>query len=487
MSLTLYPYQTETINLLRAGFKNHKRQLMVIPTGGGKTVCFSTIVCSAVQKGTKTLVLTDRIELFNSTVESIASFNIPICKINGDNKSIHVDALMFVGMVETVKRRASNLKHIPFNLIICDEAHMASFNRIFEIWPDAMVIGATATPVGKHIYKYYSNLVSCIDTPELVKRGFLSPCKAFQMQDDFSDLVVDNSGEFTDKSLMGHFDKPKLYAGVIEKWLEKTPNTKTIIFNCNIQHALEMTKAFNIAGIKSYAITSHTDPKEREWILNEYKAGTFYALNNCGILTKGYNEPSIETVVLNRATTSLALYLQMVGRGSRTYTGKKHFTVLDFGANHDRFGMWNEPRTWTLEPPKKKKKPSGVAPVRECKGCGAMLPAQQRTCEYCGHTLTDKERELMEGQLVEVTPKIPTELIGKKIADVKIDDLIELEKAKSHKSTYIWRVLRSRGPEAIQEWARIKNYKWGWVKNQLEMIEAGDTEFTNLKIREKVK
>ena len=72
MSIKLYPYQEQTIDLLRQGFKNHKRQLMVIPTGGGKTVCFSTIVCAAVAKGTRTLVLTDRIELFNQTVDSIA-------------------------------------------------------------------------------------------------------------------------------------------------------------------------------------------------------------------------------------------------------------------------------------------------------------------------------------------------------------------------------------------------------------------------------
>lgn len=487
--LKLYPYQEETISLLRQGFKNHKRQLMVIPTGGGKTVCFSTIVCSAVQKGTKMLVLTDRIELFNQTVESISSFNIPICKISGDHKHISKDALMYVGMVETVKRRSSSLKSISFDLIICDEAHIASFNRIFDTWPDAMVIGATATPLGKHIYKYYTNLVSCIDTPELVEQGFLSPCKAFQMQDDFSDLKTDNSGEFTDKSLTAHFDKPKLYAGVIEKWLEKTPNTKTIVFNCNIQHTLEMTKAFNVAGIKSYAITSHTDPSEREWILNEYNNNTFPVLNNCGILTKGYNEPSIQTIILNRATTSLALYLQMIGRGSRTYKNKSHFTVLDFGANHDRHGLWNEPREWSIEPPKKKKKPSGVAPVRECKGCGAILPAMQKTCEYCGHTISDQERKLLEGQLIEVTPKISPNLLGKNFSAIDLTDLLEIEKTKQYKSTYIWRIIRSRGEDAIRTWAEHKKYKFGWIKNQIETMEAeqldGGTKFTDLKIREK--
>ncbi len=487
MSLNLYPYQIETINLLRAGFKNHKRQLMVIPTGGGKTVCFSTIVCAAVQKGTRTLVLTDRIELFTQTVESIETFNIPICKINGDNKLIYKDALMFVGMVETVKRRAKVLADISFDLIICDEAHIASFNRIFDLWPDAKVIGATATPIGKHLFKYYTNLVSCIDTPELVQNGFLSPCKAFQMQDDFSDLKTDNTGEFTNDSLNLHFDKPKLYAGVIEKWLEKCKGEKTIVFNCNIQHTIEMTKAFNIAGIKSYAITSYTSKEEREWILNEYAIGSFLVLNNCGILTKGYNEKSIKVIILNRATTSLALYLQMMGRGSRIFLNKPYFTVLDFGGNHSRFGMWNEPRDWKLEPLKKKKKPSGVAPVRECKSCGAMLPTQQRTCEYCGHTMDDKERRLLEGELVEVVPK---HLMGKKISEVDIDDLIEMDAKKLYKSSYIWRVLRSRGEDALKQFSDKKGFQKGWFWKQMAIMHEesteGGTKFTDYKIKEKV-
>lgn len=217
MTLTLYPYQIETINQLRAGFMQHQRKILVLPTGGGKTVIFSTIVETAVKRGTITLVLTDRLELFEQTINSISSFGIPICKIDKSNKHYPDNATMYLGMVETVKRRIIDLQHIHFQLIICDEAHMQNFNRIFEVWPTTKVIGATATPIGKHIFKYYTNLVSCIDTPELVEKGFLTPCRAFEMQDDFSDVTIQSNGEFQDVSLFNHMNKSKLYAGFIDR------------------------------------------------------------------------------------------------------------------------------------------------------------------------------------------------------------------------------------------------------------------------------
>lgn len=470
--MILYPYQNTTISLLRQGFASHLRQLMVIPTGGGKTVVFSTIVEAAVKKGTLTLVLTDRLELFSQTVDSLQSFGIPVCKINKDNKTIHPDAKLYVGMVETVKRRLDQLSELPFALIICDEAHIASFNKIFDFWPKAHVIGATATPIGKHLYKYYSNLVCCVDTPDLVRDKFLSPCKAFQMQDDLSDLKTDNRGEFTDESLFLHYNKTKLYEGVIESWQKHSAGKKTIVFNCNVEHTIQMTAAFNNAGIRSFCIHSNTPKDERSYIMKEFAAGNFLVLNNCGILTKGYNEPTIESVILNRATTSLILFLQMIGRGSRILPLKPHFTVLDFGLNHDRHGLWNEPREWTLEPPKKKKKGLGAAPVKACKACSAMLSAMSRECPYCGYIFLPTEKELAQGKLVEVTNAIRSGIEGRPVSTLTIPELIECEKTKTMKSTYVWRILRSRTANDIGEYARLKNYKDAWIIRQIETMEA---------------
>ena len=153
----------------------------------GKTVVFSEMVRLAALRATKTLVLTNRIELFKQTFSALQLHNIALqeVKATGSRFFDHL-APVTVAMVETFKRRAPET-YQP-KLIIIDEAHIASFNKVIDMYPDAMVIGATATPVGKHIYKYYTNLVQTIDTPELIAEDYLSPCCAYQMQDDFSDL-----------------------------------------------------------------------------------------------------------------------------------------------------------------------------------------------------------------------------------------------------------------------------------------------------------
>ncbi len=477
--MLLREYQKATVSKTRSGFVEHKRQLMVLPTGGGKTIVFSEIVAAAANKGTLVLILTDRVELHNQTIESIRPYNIRYSLIDRNNKRVDRKATVFIAMVETFKRRMIDLQDIKFGLIIADEAHVANFNAVFDCFDNCRVIGATATPQGKHIYKYYTNIIQEIDTPELVDLGFLVDCKAYQMQDDFSDLET-KAGEYTDVSLMNHFDKPKLYTGVVDEWVKHANNTKTIVFNINIEHTIKTYEAFKAAGISSEYITSKTPKEERNRILDAYSKNYFFVLLNCGILTKGYNEPSIQTVILNRATKSLPLFLQMSGRGSRIYPGKTHFTLLDFGMNHDRHGMWNEPREWKLKKPKEKAKQ--VAPVKTCPNddCGCLVFASARICRYCGYVFPFVPTEAVEGVMVAVIPKVPDNLIGLHISDLGIDELYELEKSKRYKASFIWRVIRSHGEEAVTTYAGMKGYSRGWVHRQTQDID--NCEYTNYKI-----
>lgn len=475
--MELRTYQKNSILQLRDGFKTNKRQVLCLPTGAGKTVVFSEMVRLAFEKGTKTIVLTDRTELFKQTLRSLSNFGIAVEEIKPSKKNIYTEAKIFLAMVETVSRRKSILSQIYPTLIIIDEAHKGNFNKIIDIYPDARVIGATATPVGKHFFKYYTNIVQNIDVPELVGSGFLSPCRPYQMVDDFSDLET-KRGEFTDFSLYAHFDKPVIYDGVIDQWKKYALGKKTIVFNVNIDHTEKTTQRFLKEGIPSECITSKTPAKERERILNAFSSGAFPVLNNCGILTTGYDEPSIECVVVNRATKSLPLWLQMCGRGSRVFTDKNEFILLDFGGNHDRHGLWNEPREWSLKPPKKKK--DAVAPVKSCPKCEAMLHASIMTCNFCGYIFPKKEGENKDGKMVEVMPYVPLEFSGLRISELNIDDLIKLQRAKKYKPSFIWRVMRSRGEEALNIYAKKMGYTNGWVYRQTKDLH--DSNFTDYKL-----
>jgi len=448
LPVTLRKYQDDAVEMLRNGFRaGHQRQVLVMPTGAGKTATFAEIVRMSVERGTKVVVLTDRIELFKQTYAAInrAGVSLPV-----------------VEMVETYNNKVKKGNVEAPELIIADECHKANFTKIIEAFPDARVFGVTATPVGKHFHKVYQNLVAPIDIPELIAQEYLSPAKAYQMQGDFSDLEV-KRGEFTEQSQYKHFSSSILFDGVISEYKAKAKGS-TVVFNCNIAHTVEMTKAFNEAGILSECITSLTSDADRARILAAFELGLFPVLNNCGILTTGWDCPRVETIIVNRATMSLPLWLQMCGRGSRKFDGKEYFTILDFGKNHDRHGRWDEPRTWTLAKPKKKKQ--GIAPIKECPECGMINHATAKECK-CGFEFQQKEKPLAEGIMVEVSGN---QYIGRRLSELSIAELSDLAKSKKYKPSFIWRVVRSKGEFAVRTFAKLNGYQKGWVYHQLKDI-----------------
>lgn len=472
--MELRDYQIDAINQIQNSFKKNKRTVLCLPTGAGKTVIFSKMVYMAALNGTSTLVLTHRTELFEQTFKAIERHGIRIQRIEAKTKHLDSTSLVSVAMVETIERRLKKGFEIEPKLIIIDEAHFGNFTKLIAYFENSYVIGATATPVGKHFFKYYTNIVEPVLLSTLIDRGFLCDYKGYQMQDNF-DNVKKSKGEFDEAALFAHFDKPELYHGVIDKYIEHCKGKKTLIFNCNIEHSENTTKAFNDAGIESYSITSNTDAAERKRLLQRFKNGEFLVLNNCGVLTTGYDEPTIQVIIVNRATMSLPLWLQMCGRGSRKSENKDVFIVLDFGKNHERHGMWSEDRDWKLKPDKEKS--LKAPPTKDCPECAAMLAASARVCKFCGYEFfsEDTETELKEGVLVEVKKNI---LEGKKISECSIKELIQLETMKLYSPKYVWRVLRDRGRASLSEYATLKNYNHYWVDRQMKENSSIYTDYT---------
>lgn len=461
--IQLRPYQIEAVRKLREGFaQGHIRQVLVMPTGAGKTATFSEIVRLASERGTETLVLTDRIELFKQTFAAIARAG-----VKQPN----------VAMVETFANKMKRGEVTTPDLIIADECHKANFTKVIEAFPFAKVLGITATPIGKHFHKLYTNIVQPIDIPELIADDYLSPCKGYQMQDDLSDLQLGRNGDFTEESQYKHYNNSRLFEGVITEYREKGHGS-TVVFNCNIEHAVNMTREFRKAGIESECITSFTPKQERERILSAFEQGLFPVLNNCGILTTGWDCPRVETIIMNRATTSLPLWLQCCGRGSRKHPGKTHFTVLDFGLNFNRHGLWHEPRNWTLDPPKKKKKGTDIAPVKECPACGMMVAASSASCE-CGYIWPRKEKPLLQGTMVQVADIM--HLNGLRVGDLDLAELKALQDRKIYKASYIWRIVRSRGIGAIEKYAQLCKYSSGWVYRQ--KMEIHNSKYNDYRVK----
>jgi len=451
--MKLRPYQITLEESGRAAFRDgHRCIAMQAPTGAGKTVTFTSILKGAFDKGNDALLLTDRTELFKQGKATLELGGVSVSTIEPSTKVMPTSGIV-VAMAPTLGRRLAKCGFSP-KLIIVDEAHIGTFTRVLEHFPDAYVMGFTATPMGKHIPKIYTHIVQGPQVKELIKLGNLCKAKSFQMVDDVGPLKT-QAGEFNNSDLFTFYDKPTLYSGVKNTWLKRGECRPTLIFCVNIEHAEKTTEEF---GEFARVITSHTQKDDRDRLLKEHREGVFPVLVNCGILTTGFDAPYVSLIVVNRATKSLPLWLQMCGRGSRPTPTKDTFEIWDFGGNFTRHGLWQADREWPLEQVRKKHA-LGAPPVRKCK-CGAMLDASAKECEYCGHVFPVADKTPIEGvlrALFETTELTP-------ISRATVEQIVEAEKTGRIKAAFAWRVCRGRG--LLKEYARVKGYKAAWIYRQ---------------------
>ena len=399
--VTLRPYQQEfTENLARKLFQGKRKIIAQLATGGGKTICFASISKRFTDKsGKQVLILVHRKELMLQTKRTLMNnFNIDAQIIVAGMKTIP-DADVFVGMVETVKRRIPLLEEKNIGLVIIDEAHIANFNKIHDHFPESFFIGFTATPLAaakdKPLKTFYEDIVCGIDIPDLIKMESLCVNETYAAKDSVNrnDIKV-IGGEFDMHSMAILFSKPYFIDGVVKMYQKKADGTKAIVFNTNIDHSLKVMYAFIEAGYKCRHIDGETDSDERELILAWFEITDGAILCNVGIATTGFDEPSIQTVIVNRATMSMPLWLQMTGRGSRPTEDKSIFTILDMGGNVTTHGDWSDKRNWEdifWNPPKKSN--NGVAPTKTCPDCERALHARTMICPECGYEFDIKEKE----------------------------------------------------------------------------------------------
>jgi len=370
--------------------KLSKRKVIAqLATGGGKTVCFSSIAKRYINKHEKSvLILVHRKELLQQTRRSLHNFFGLDCQIIIAGMKTIPHNKIYVGMVETVKRRIDQLHNI--GLIIIDEAHIANFNLIHNHFPESYFIGFTATPLAaakdKPLKNYYNDIVCGIDIADLIKLGSLCANETYAAKDSVNRKALSiKAGEF-DNNLMGlEFSQPQHIKNVVTIYKQKAEGTKTIVFNVNIEHSLKVTDAFKDAGYNCRHFDGETDTNERAEVLAWFESTPGAILCNVGIATTGFDEPTIETVIVNRSTMSMPLWLQMTGRGSRPTEFKKTFTIIDMGGNAITHGDWCDRHNWEYlfwNPPKKG---DGVAPVKDCPKCMKILHIKVMTCPECGH------------------------------------------------------------------------------------------------------
>ena len=367
-------YQEELINYCLNSSK--KRQLYVLPTGSGKTVTFARIIEKLLEKGFKVLVLTDvkiLIEQINKNVSF--SLNLMVC----------------------TKQYYANKLNFNADYIIIDECHMldhqnskSQYGKIIEAHKDCYILGFTATPVRMNNGLIYgkNKLWDSIDYEKSVKtmitEGFLIPYK----------IIIPS--EFKDSQLKNKFSNEEASQVMQEQYLldlvgdsyEKYARNKTLIFACDIKHSLLLLNIFEKKQIKTKVIHSQQPKEQIQATLNDFKNNEITCLINIDMLTKGFDEPSVDTILLARPTYSVALHRQIIGRGLRTFENKKDCLIIDLVNNFARNGDISE----GLSDKKQRK----TEPYFICKACfevNFIKNLEELVCQNCK---TPFQKEVIE-------------------------------------------------------------------------------------------
>lgn len=440
MSLNLRDYQKQIIsatqNSMRSG---HRRTLVVLPTGAGKTVVFAWMA-DQTQKNNKTVwFLVHRRELLDQTIETFNRFNIPRDKI-------------YIGMVATV---ANHPERLPKpDLIIFDESHHAAagtWQKIIDAFPDVFLIGLTATPCrldGKPLGSIFTNMVIGVTTAELIDSGYLSKYRYF------APAVADLSGlkkhgsDYDSSEAAKILMQRAIYGDVLKHWHEHADGLQTIVYCASIKHSQEVAEAFRADGINAVHFDGNTPAEERRKIVADFRAGRIKVLTNVDLVGEGFDVPDCWCCVLLRPTASLGLFIQQAGRALRPQKGKTAI-ILDHVGNYTRHGLPDDLRAWSLTETVKQPErynEAGELFVRQCPECYFTFPSGPTVCPNCGASVVKTREEL------------------KNIKEIRLEEIKQerreqaVEKVSREMDIHSCRTLQE-----FQAYAKLKGYKPGFA------------------------
>ena len=354
----LYSYQLEDLKRIFEQLEELPQGsniLYQLPTGGGKTVVFSEITRRYIaQTKKKVVVLTHRIELSRQTSKMLHGFGVSNKIISSDVKQLddQDEFTCFVAMVETLNNRLQEekIKIKDIGLVIIDEAHYNSFRKLFKYFEGATILGVTATPLSSNIKlpmkDHYQKLIVGKSIKSLIQENFLAKANLYNFDVSLRSLKLGINGDYTVKSSDEFYGNQSMLGKLMAAYEEVAKGTKTLIFNNGINTSHYVYETFKKAGYNVRHLDNRNSANERKEILEWFSKTPDAILSSVSILTTGFDEPTVESIILNRATRSLTLYFQMIGRGSRVLANKTEFNVIDLGNNIARFGPWDEAVDW---------------------------------------------------------------------------------------------------------------------------------------------
>lgn len=441
--IKLYEHQQSLeIEILNA-LKLKDKVLAQADTGFGKSVLIGSL---AKKLNGRTLILTHREEILEQNMEWLDGAGLLIAKKNNVKLS-HEVVISMVGTLYSRLKKYGASYIGDFDNIIIDEVHIQAFDKVLQYYSPKKIVGFTATPIinktrtltidGEDysqevtFSETYDTIVVGALTRELIDNGYLVQEYNIVLQiPNISELKdsASNPDGYTTDSLNKVYNNSVSISVLLEALKSYCVGKKTLIFNSTTRNNIKIFETlqengYNVRMFDSVNSSEKDRKKIVEWFRNERDA----VLVGTNVFTTGFNVRDIEVVIMNRATKSLAFYLQIVGRGSRTTDKiyKPYFTFIDLGMNIERFGAWSQPRNWKdyfYPNPPKLKRAYDLLNIWECLSCGyynivgtLLTENGDIICNDCGEKKSTKIRTKQEllGTLTPIT-KLPLPS-GKKI------------------------------------------------------------------------
>lgn len=332
------PFQDRAHRDLRAGVAaGHQRQVLMAPTGAGKTYLGLRICDEVLLRGGRVLFICDRKTLINQTSVVASGYGMPRHGIfQADNARLDPTLPFQIASAQTIGRRGIGDE---FKVIVVDEAHTL-YKPVTALVQStkAIVVGLSATPFTKGLGKIYSRVINAATMDELVEQKVLTPMRVRSCIRPDMEGAKTSGGEWTagaaEERGMG------LVGDVVREWLEHADNRKTIVFGPTINHCNALKTQFEGAGIGAAVFTADTGDAERRDLLEEYRRADsrIRVLISVEALAKGFDVPDVGCICDCRPLRkSLSTFVQMVGRGLRSSPGKTECLLLDFSGNIIRF------------------------------------------------------------------------------------------------------------------------------------------------------
>jgi DNA repair protein RadD len=394
----LRPYQTD----IGAEFEHHVTHgdrdiLLVAPTGSGKTVIAAAIIAGTLRR---VLVVAHRREIVNQTSDKLTTRGVHHGIIQaGDEKKLRPTAAVQVASIQTLHARAirASTMLMPLaDLVIIDEAHHAcatTYQKVLEAYPNAIVLGLTATPCrgdGRGLGGIFKVMIECPQVPDLIEQGYLVKAKVYAPTDPDLRGVKTQAGDYVESQLAERMDKDQLVGDIVTHWFKYGEHRKTVAFACSVGHSIHIRDEFVRAGVRAEHLDGSTPIDERTAILGRLASGEAEVVTNCMVLTEGFDCPDIGCIILARPTKKMGLYRQMIGRGLRPAPGKSDVVILDHSGAVFRHGLPEDRVEWTLDPDRRavapahtKRQSSHESKLIECSQC-STLRVGGLPCPNCG-------------------------------------------------------------------------------------------------------